>query len=97
MDYEYKDIVVNIVETKLSLYLALNGLVPGAVIPGRTQVNPTHIAWRALTASGRTPYIKRDLLQGKATYADIKGWERIVSDRGYDVSLIQSHIRRLVP
>lgn len=52
--------------------------------------NPTLTAWRYLIDLG-FPYVKAQLLRENPCRADLSGWRELLTDQGYDPSLIDRH------
>ena len=58
--------------------------------------NPTHVFWDILIKDFKYPFIKRDLL--KTNPADIRNffsWIEVVKKTGYNINLIEEHLKRI--
>jgi O-antigen biosynthesis protein len=94
-----KRAVIDVYEVVWAQTLKDAGLNGHVVFPSseailRAQRNPTLVAWKDLLREG-FPFIKIELLRDRIPGTDCRGWERIVNDAGFDISLITRHLASL--
>lgn len=85
-------------ETSFSLWLALHGLRPAALVPFderlEPSINPSCEEWRLLMEAG-APIFKRELLQKNERQIPLAGWCDFLSARGYPLQLIFNYFKRI--
>lgn len=84
-------------ETRLALWLAMQGLRAGAYVPlpdaATGRINPVTDQWRAMIEAG-VPLIKRELVMKNQRRADLSGWCHVLESKDYPLDLIFSYAWR---
>jgi hypothetical protein len=88
--------VVHAYEIPLMARLEATGLRGKALYPATAAGNPTLLRWRELLDQG-FPFIKTQLLRDNPRMADLTEWREIASKHGFDVRLIENHLRDRYP
>lgn len=96
--YRSKLQVINQYEVTLARFATVSGFKAGAVfslaeLGVSSKSNLTLVAWRLLIERG-FPFIKAQLLRDNPFKVDISGWERVLTDAGYDTGLITQYLDR---
>ncbi|MDR3358446.1 MAG: rhamnan synthesis F family protein [Desulfovibrio sp.] len=93
-----KELVVRRFEQSQALWFALNGLIPGAYIHWGMMPwlkgGPAYACWKQLVQLFGVPCIKRAVVNGDVWWADITGWEELVTQSGYPLYLIRDFLAR---
>ncbi len=58
-------------------------------------LNQLHFCWDELIINRKFPFIKIELLKDNPRNMDIKNWEKIINETGYDSKLIENHLKRM--
>ena len=84
--------IIAVYRYELSLLRAMEraGLRCTALFPSSDRRNPTLTRWRSLIDEG-LPYLKIALLRDNLFKVDLRGWETVLEDRGYDTTLTTRH------
>lgn len=94
VSFEDKDDVINNFEVKLAPTLIASGLKFEALFSSPSIHNPTIYHWRELLDEG-FPFIKVMTIRDDIAGVDKSGWQRVLAERGYDVSLAESLLAEL--
>ncbi len=84
-------------EVKYHSRLIKSDLSIGVLCPAKDvgNLNQLHYSWDALILSRKFPFIKIELLRDNPRNIDIKNWEIIIKQAGYDLKLIEQHLKRM--
>ena len=88
-----RDYVIDRYEIRLLNVMLRSGLSSAALFPAEEgdRRNQTLAGWRALIEAG-FPFIKARLVRDAPAGTDPSGWREVLSERGYDVRLIDEHL-----
>jgi len=86
--YADKQEVIDLYEVTFTGTMQEAGLVCSSLFPNNTPSNMMIDAWRELIEQG-LPFVKASVLKGDIPPSvSIEGWEAVLTDRGYDIGLI---------
>jgi rhamnosyltransferase len=93
--YEDKQTLIEENEVKFSQRLQKTGLkieVFCSASDFNSYVNITHYYWKELIQKKSYPFIKKELLRDNPMRLDISDWRDVLSDKGFDVTMIDESL-----
>ena len=91
--------LIHAYEVPMARLLANGGLRPGVLVAledvSSVVCNPTLNPWRKTIVVGKSPFVKVQLLRDNPLGSDIKNWQKVVAQFGYDPNMIEIHLSRV--